>query len=282
MNSRYATPAAFRRAVEDRLRVEAAKRSVPMNDLRQKLVMERLLARLFLAPDAPWLLKGGYAMDLRFRPHARTTRDLDLSASADAPDLTGRLALLRQRLQDAADIDAGEYLVFRVGAPRRELPGPPFGGARLAVIALLAGKEYARFHIDAGFGDPVGEPDTLTGEDFFAFAGLAPARAVAIPGAQQFAEKIHAYTFPWRVKDLVDLVVLIERGNLVPEQVRAAVAATFAARQSHAAPSALPDPPAAWSKEFAPLAREAGVTATDVKQAAAMVSQYWLRHRVAD
>jgi len=44
----------------------ATGRGVPLNTLRLKLVMERLLARLFAPPDPPWLLKGGYAMELRW------------------------------------------------------------------------------------------------------------------------------------------------------------------------------------------------------------------------
>lgn len=282
MTNRYPTATAFRQALEDRLRTEAAKRGVPINDLRQKLVMERLLARIFMSPDAPWLLKGGYAMDLRYRPNARTTRDLDLTASADGSDLAARLETLRDKLQDAVDADAGDYLVFRIGAPKGELPGPPLGGARFPVIAMLAGKDYARFHIDAGFGDAVvGEPESLTGEAFFDFAGLSPARALAIPKAQQFAEKIHAYTYPWtdrvntRVKDLVDLLVLIQRGSLDPASVRAAIAATFSARKTHDAPRELPDAPGSWETEFASLAREAGLSVTDAGEAAEALRRFW-------
>jgi len=282
VTNRYPTAAAFRQALEDRLRSEAAKRGVPINDLRQKLVMERLLARLFMAPDAPWLLKGGYAMDLRYRPNARSTRDLDLTASAVESELSARLDSLRDRLQDAAATDASDFLNFRIGAPKGELPGPPLGGARFPVVALLAGKEYARFHIDAGFGDAViGEPEALTGETFFEFAGLLPARALAIPKAQQFAEKIHAYTYPWtdrintRVKDLVDLVVLLQRGSLDPASVGVAVDATFAARRTHEVPSRVPDAPDSWKSEFASLAREAGLALTDAGDAVDAVRGFW-------
>ena len=57
------------------------------------MLMERFLARLFATPGtqgAPpaWLLKGGYAMELRMRPRARTTRDLDFTAWID-PGLLG-------------------------------------------------------------------------------------------------------------------------------------------------------------------------------------------------
>ncbi len=55
---RFATAAAFRASLEDRLKREAADRGVPLNTLRLKLVMERLLARLFAAADPPWLLRA--------------------------------------------------------------------------------------------------------------------------------------------------------------------------------------------------------------------------------
>jgi hypothetical protein len=282
MNQRYPTAAAFRQAVEDRVRVVAEERGVPINDLRQKLVMERLLVRLFSRPGMPWLLKGGYAMDLRYRPSARTTRDLDLTVSSDLPDLFARLDAFREQLQEAGGFDADDYLVFRVGVARGELTVPPEGGARFPVVAVFAGREYARFHVDAGFGDAViGEPEVLTGDDFFAFAGLSPAKAVAIPKPQQFAEKIHAYTFVWtdrantRVKDLVDLVILIERGQLDPERTMAAVTATFAKRRAHDVPRALADPPAAWAAEFGALAKEAGISVTHPQEAIEIVQSFW-------
>ena len=37
-----------------------------------------LLARLFADQNVPWLLKGGYAMERRFRT-ARMIKDIDLS-----------------------------------------------------------------------------------------------------------------------------------------------------------------------------------------------------------
>jgi hypothetical protein len=46
--------------------------------MRRKVAFDRLLCRLFANPDAPWLLKGGYAMELRIES-ARTTRDIDLA-----------------------------------------------------------------------------------------------------------------------------------------------------------------------------------------------------------
>ena len=86
MAKRFGSAAAFKASLEAHLRKEAAGRGKPLGTLQLKLVIERLLARLFHAPDPPWLLKGGFAMDLRFRPKARTTKDVDLTVAVAALD----------------------------------------------------------------------------------------------------------------------------------------------------------------------------------------------------
>ncbi len=220
MARRFGSAAAFKASLEANLKKIALERKSPFSTLQLKLVIERLLARLFRDPEPPWLLKGGFAMDLRFRPQARTTKDVDLSVSHASAELASDLLrLLRDRLQEAVDIDLGDYLTYRIGAPRQELTNAPRGGARYPCEAVLVGKIYAKFHIDVGCGDALaGEPERLDGDDLLAFAGIPPAAVMAISKPQQFAEKLHAYTFPWagrlntRTKDLVDLVLLIERG----------------------------------------------------------------------
>ena len=156
----------------------------------------------------------------------------------------------------------------------KQLPGAPQGGASFPVEALLAGKTFGRFHIDVGFGDPVGgDPEIVVGDDILGFAGIAPAHALVLPKAQQFAEKLHAYTYVWddrentRVKDLVDMVLLIERGELDATQVRHAIDETFARRNTHPCPMALQPPPPSWTAEFPPMAKQAGLTAADMATA---------------
>ncbi len=75
---RYQTAVALRRALEDRLAVLAKADKVDLQQLRRRVAFDRFLCRLFQSADAPWLLKGGYAMELRIRA-ARTTRDIDLA-----------------------------------------------------------------------------------------------------------------------------------------------------------------------------------------------------------
>ena len=87
MGKSFKTAAAFRTSLEERLKQLAGTSGAPISSLRLKVVIERLLARLFAASDPPWLLKGGYAMELRYRPRARTTKDIDLSVKTVAAEL---------------------------------------------------------------------------------------------------------------------------------------------------------------------------------------------------
>ncbi len=281
MAKQFGSSAAFKASLETHLRKRAAERGVPYATLQLKFVIERLLARLFREADPGWLLKGGFALDLRFRPRAPTTKDVDLTMSAR------NMAGVRDRLQRAVDADLGDFLVYRIASQKKELTNAPGGGGRLPCEALLVGKTYAKFHIDIGLGDAViGVLDLLAGDDLLDFASIGPARVQAIPKSQQFAEKVHAYTFPWgdrlntRTKDLVDLVLLIERGELEVEAVRWALVATYERRGTHDRPVALSPPPSEWETEFGSMAAEAGLTTEDYHAAFETLSRYWSSHRL--
>lgn len=288
MEKSYKTAAAFRMSLEERLRTLHAESGAPLQSLRLKLAIERLLARLFAVSDPPWLLKGGYAMELRYRPRARTTKDVDLSVKTLAATLAARLRQIRDELQAAADWELGDFFVFQIGEPTSELQGAPDGGARFSVNALLAGKSFARFHLDVGFGDPVlSEPEQLEGQDFLGFAGIAPARAAAIPKAQQFAEKIHAYTKPWtdrpntRVKDLVDLVLFLTVDPPAAESIRDAVQQTFELRGTHPVPEKLPLPPEAWRPAYDEMADQAELRPADMNEGFQLLVNYWTSIRAS-
>jgi hypothetical protein len=284
MAKQFRSATAFKTSLETRLKALAEERKIPLDSLRLKVVIERLLARLFQNADAGWFLKGGFAMELRFRPCARTTKDVDLAIGPKIVSMKREMnpERLRDLLQEAAEIDLGDYLAFRIGPAQAELEAAPFGGARFPCEAILAGKSYAKFHVDLGCGDPVvGEPEQLVGEGLLEFAGVGPALALAISCPQQFAEKIHAYTFPWgdrtntRSKDLVDLVLLVETGPPEPIQARAALEATFAARNTHPLPKHLQPPPESWKTDFAAMAAEVRLSTTDYLEGYAVLASFW-------
>lgn len=170
---RYATAAAFRRALEDRLQDIAGKESVDLQRLRRQVAFDRLLARLFQVaqPRAlPWVLKGGYAMELRIKA-ARTTKDIDLtmrsaSSSGEKKDDKKNLAVL-EKLQEAAAFSGDDFFVYTIGEPIADLNAAPYGGARFPVEVRLDGRVFVGFHLDVGIGDAVMEPlEVIEGRDW--------------------------------------------------------------------------------------------------------------------
>ncbi len=290
MIGRYQTAKAFRIALESRLKQMAQARSLDLMRLRRQVAFDRLLARLFAAQEPPWLLKGGYAFELRLGSDAaRTTRDLDLSipvlsrlASADATPSALPSQLIRESLQDAAERDLQDGFVFRIGEPMADLNAAPYGGARYPVEARLDARTFTTFHLDVGVGDALVEPpEWLTGQDILNFAGIPPIRAAVLSREQQFAEKLHAYTLPHgerintRVKDLVDLTLLINIGSPDLERTRQSLYITFARRQTHVIPVDLSAPPASWRLPYAALAAECHLNQTDMDSAFATLAAYY-------
>lgn len=162
-----------------------------------------------------------------------------------------------------------DFFTFIVGEAMAELNQAPEGGARFPVDVRLDGRTFVRFHVDLGVGDDVLEPvEQVIGEDWLGFAGIPPVSVPALSAEQHWAEKLHAYTRPRegatnsRVRDLVDLVLIIARQQLSSHRIRVAVDATFARRATHPVPADVPLPRSDWAKPFATLAAECGLDST--------------------
>jgi len=59
-----------------------------------------------------------------------------------------------------------------------------------------------------------------------------------------------------RVKDLIDMVLLIDAGTMNPERLKRDMADTFQRRQTDEVPSRLEPPPEFWEAVFKKLAAE--------------------------
>ena len=112
----------------------------------------------------------------------------------------------------------------------------------------LDGRTFVKFHIDVGIGDVILEPvETITTRDWLAFAEIPSPSVMMTTREQQFAEKIHAYTLPRsspnsRVRDLVDLYLLIASGSLNLVLCAEALRRTFERRRTHGIPEELVPP----------------------------------------
>ncbi len=254
----YATPAAFKAALDQRLR-QVAGAGADITRRRQLLVFDRYLARLARVLGDAATLKGGLVLEVRLE-RARTTRDIDLR-------LAGSAVGLLERLQEAARLDLGDFMTFEVRADTRHPdiagPGVLYQGQRFRAECRLAGMLYGQaFGVDVAFGDPMlGEPELVHGDDLLAFAGIEPAPMRLYPVETHVAEKLHAYTLPrpapsTRVKDLPDLALLGQVGDRDAARMRAGIRQTFAYRGTHAAPTRLPDPPVSWERPYGEMAEE--------------------------
>jgi hypothetical protein len=74
---RGTTPAGFRRQLLARLRNQAREEKVSTRWPQQVVAFERLLARL--PNTGEWIVKGGFALELRYGWRFRETRDIDIS-----------------------------------------------------------------------------------------------------------------------------------------------------------------------------------------------------------
>lgn len=239
----YATPHAFRAAVEARLRDRARSLDVAAYVLRRQAALERLVVRLGRVAPSRWALKGGMALETRLGDRARVSVDLD----ADHAD--GALAA-RADLQRAAAEDIGDHFHFAlVGS--EELHD---AGVRLAVRyrleSSLAGTTFEPLQVDVTVA-PVEPWDAQPAQrsGLLADLGLGPIDVLLIPLERQVAEKLHAYTRTYRgggttrARDVVDLLLIQRYESLDMARLRDAILSVFRHRATHAAPERLPPPP---------------------------------------
>jgi hypothetical protein len=270
---RYVTAGSLRQALEERLRAISRDEDIDFQRLCRQVAFDRFLARFARESHPDWVLKGGYAMELRFAA-ARSTRDLDFTLRA------GDNESALDRLQRAGSLDIGDFFLFRVGEAMMDLDAAPYGGARYPVESRLDGRTFVRFHIDVGIGDVILEPlETMVARDWLMFAEIAPPAVAMIAREQQFAEKIHAYTVPRshpnsRVRDLVDLYLLVESGSLHLGRCAEALRRTFERRATHEVPRELAAPPADWHRPFRAMAEECSME-IECGPAFAEVQRFW-------
>lgn len=110
MDKIFKTATAFRKSLESRLMNISQETNIDLQRLRRKVAFDRLLARFFVNGSNTWVLKGGYALEMRFA-HARATKDIDLTlpiqlyASSESEHLM-------TMLQEESHIELGDYFTF--------------------------------------------------------------------------------------------------------------------------------------------------------------------------
>lgn len=245
----YASPAAFRRALTDKLRELALSGRWSLPQLQRQISYDRLLERLYAVDDG-WVVKGATAL---------LARDLGVRASIDIDVFrAAALEIAEGDLREAAALDLSDWFVFEAGAAQQV--GDGAAGLRVPIRALIGPTDWARFHVDL-----VGNEVTMTGAP-----EQMPALArVTMPDVEQSGYRVYplvdhvadkiAATFDrygksrspsTRYKDLVDLVAIASSAS-VEAQAQIVALRSEAKRRSIELPSdfAVPDL-GAWKRGY--------------------------------
>ncbi|MGW9346328.1 nucleotidyl transferase AbiEii/AbiGii toxin family protein [Nocardiopsis flavescens] len=271
----YKTPAAFRRALTDRLRSQAHPHGPwPLPELQRQFAYDRLLARLYLV-DGDWIVKGATALLAR-ELAVRRTVDIDLYRD------TGREAA-EHDLREAAVRDLGDWFRFETGRSTPVSDGA--NGVRVPVTSRLGTTVWTRFHVDV-----VAENIRMTGaaEDVpplppLDIPGLERSGYRAYPLVDHIADKTCAILErhgpkqrpSTRFKDLVDLVSVVSRTALPADEQRTALYSE-AERRDLVLPRGFSVPDRGlWEPGYAAeAARALALPAATLDQALALVSPF--------
>jgi predicted nucleotidyltransferase component of viral defense system len=212
-----------------------------------RFALERLLFRLSTSAHSDrFVLKGALLFTLWYDLPHRATRDADLLGFGLSD--TGSMASV---FRDIASVAVDDGIVFdpasvRVGVIRKDAG---YGGVRVTLNGKLANARCVA-QVDVGFGDAV-TPGPTDAVYPVLLDDLPAPRLRTYPVYTVVAEKLHALVVLGmvnsRLKDYLDLVVIMEREALDEPTLALAIAATFQ-RRGTALPNA---PPVGLSDEFA-------------------------------
>lgn len=276
----YDTPQALRTALEARIRNESAASATSPDRLRRRVIFQRIVTRLQRAEPGRWVLKGGMAMEVRLQDAARLTKDLDLGlrvANVDPGELRDRLIEALRRDDD------GDGFRFAVGVPARMTED---GGGhltwRLAVEVELAGRRFGAIKLDISpRAYELEATDTVTLPNALDFAGFATVDIEILDVHRHAAEKLHGMLKDFgerensRVRDLADLMLMLDAGLLTAMRLAAVVTDVWAERDAVVPPAAFPQLPLSWPGRYERLAAENGIHPVSFSAAEQRAAALW-------
>ncbi len=217
------------------------------NQILVRYALERFLYRLSQSPHADrFLLKGALLFTLWYDMPHRPTRDADLLGFGPSD-----LQSISQTFREIASITVDDGITFDPGTVTaddiRKEAG--YAGARVVITGELA-KARCKTQIDIGFGDAV-TPGPVQSEYPVLLEDFPAPRLRTYPVYTVISEKLHAIALLGmtnsRVKDYLDLWVMLDRESLNMNTLAQAISATFT-RRDMAVPT---DLPMGLSDEFA-------------------------------
>jgi Nucleotidyl transferase AbiEii toxin, Type IV TA system len=245
-----------RRALERRITNAAKERGTTAARLRRLVGFAVLCETLSEAASRGiipvFFAKGGVAIELRLGLLARATRDLDIGLCAPPNELL-------PFFDSALDVGFGDFRLRRRGEAR----ALDNGALVLEIAVEYLGRPWATVDVDLASATRDWDPDSVM-PIALAELGLESPRPVpclAIPA--QIAQKIHALTEPEprgrpnpRARDVLDVLLLVQRLVIDDAAVRATCERVFAERAGHAWPISSFAFPSTWHGILSELARE--------------------------
>ena len=226
-------------SVRARLLNIAKAEQTDFNSVLVRYALERFLYRLGQSAHADhFVLKGAMLFNLWYAMPHRPTRDVDLLGFGPSD-----LGAIAQAFREIVTVAAQDGIVFDAASVRVEeiRKHAGYAGARVIVSAELAGAR-CKTQIDVGFGDAV-TPGPVDAVYPVLLADFAAPHLRTYPVYTVVAEKLHAMVLLGmtnsRLKDYLDLSLLLEREALDPATLTAAITATFT-RRGTVVPTELP------------------------------------------
>lgn len=209
------------------------------NAVLVRYALERFLYRLGeSAHSQRFVLKGAMLFNLWYAMPHRPTRDVDLLGFGESD-----LESIAQVFREIVSVSAADGLTFDPASllveDIRKTAG--YAGARVLVAAELA-RARCKVQVDIGFGDAV-TPCPLDASYPVLLPDFPAPRLRTYPVYTVVAEKLHAIAILGmtnsRLKDYLDLQVLLSRETLDVNTLACAIKATFSRRET-ALPISMP------------------------------------------
>lgn len=277
---RYATATALRIALEQRLLIQSNDADISLDRLRRRVIFERVVSRLEVAQPGRWVLKGGMALEVRLRDEARLTKDIDLGLRDIVDDGTDLHELLVAAL--TADPFGDGFVI--TAEPVTQLMEDTAGHAtwRSRLAASLGGRPFGRVQLDVSpRGHELADTDFVPLPNSLAFADVDTPVIEIIDVQRHAAEKLHALARDFgdrqntRVRDLVDVVILVEHHLLDRQQLAVATQSVWRERNDELPPARLPPLPRNWAPRYEQLAAEHDLAAATFAEAVTLVTATW-------
>lgn len=221
------------------------------------------------------------ALKVRLQDRARLTKDIDLGLRETIEDAVE----LHERLADAlaADPFNDHFVLTAPALTQLREDDAGFLTWRTTVEARLAGRVFAWVKLDISpRAHELEATEQIALPNSLAFADIASPAIEIVDVQRHAAEKLHAIQRDYgnrdntRVRDLVDLVILLENELIDPHRLSVAVRTVWLERDQTTPPTALKPLPDSWHDRYEQLATDQDVKTRSYPAALTLVVALWV------